>query len=898
VRHPPTTYSYTTNTATVTDPQSKQRKSVTDGAGRLSSIYEPDPTNNNNLTLQTSYTYSVLDELTQVSQGSQTRTYAYDALGRLNSATTPEGGTVCFGTYSGSTCQSNGYDSFNNLLYRTDARGVVTNYIYDSLNRLLGVTYPTVPNGVRTMPNVCETTGSSSNNANVCFTYGTSAASYNNGRVSTMNDGLGSETYTYNNLVQLTQLQKVISSTTYTTGYQYNVANELTQITYPSSRVVQQYVDPIGRVCAIATSTTSCSAFTGPFATGFAYSTANQVTGFKYGNNVYASFGFSSDRLQLNCLDYSTTNRSSCAHDSTTKFGLNYSYYSAPSNNGQISSITDSMDGGRTITYTYDSLYRMTKAVTTGSTNYPAWGLSEAYDRYSNRSAQSIYSGCTGITCPTNSVTVSATTNQITGSPYLYDASGDMTNDGVNTLTYDGEARAVAASGSLGSGTYTVDGNGLRVKKVAGSTTTVYIFSGSKVIAEYQNGAAPSAPTTEYIYAGGTLIAKINSSGTNYYHQDHLSNRLVTNSSGSTVAQLGHFPFGESWYNATSDRLMFTTYERDSESGNDYAMARYHVSRLGRLSSPDPLAGSIIDPQSLNRYAYSVNDPANVTDPSGAFPWTCESAQTPPKDEPQQTSGTGHSDEGPDPDADPPPQQTGCRRPTDVFGDSNGNASLDGGYSMDDSGDLPNGGFQVGGGDVASQIAMMSVRANPVYELDWAGGDAGIVLTLVSSNPGILFDPFGFPGDGDGGPGGDQTKSNYRLVATSDCATSTGREINYQIETTNGNSVPGYYVIQHESNASRTGNTDFGQQTSFQDNSQFVDTLRPGTTQFFSGPDDSKQTFFISPMSQAESPKNMVPVLVRDSAGHDYSELGAWISLSQVLVNGKPAPSLAPCKHP
>jgi hypothetical protein len=38
---------------------------------------------------------------------------------------------------------------------------------------------------------------------------------------------------------------------------------------------------------------------------------------------------------------------------------------------------------------------------------------------------------------------------------------------------------------------------GLRVKKVAGGTTTRYIFSGTKVIAEYVNGAL----SKEYIYS-------------------------------------------------------------------------------------------------------------------------------------------------------------------------------------------------------------------------------------------------------------------------------------------------------------------------------------------------------------------------------------------------------------
>jgi YD repeat-containing protein len=190
-----TVYTYATNTATSADPTGKQRKVVIDAAGRLSSVWEPDPTNNNSLTLQTSYAFNVLDELTSVVQGVQARTFAYDALGRINSVTTPEAGRVCFGTVSGSTCQANGYDSFDNLLYRTDARGVQTNFIYDSLNRLLGASYSNVPSSVSAMPNVCATTGSQSNNANVCFTYGTSAASFNNGRLVTMADPTGSASH-------------------------------------------------------------------------------------------------------------------------------------------------------------------------------------------------------------------------------------------------------------------------------------------------------------------------------------------------------------------------------------------------------------------------------------------------------------------------------------------------------------------------------------------------------------------------------------------------------------------------------------------------------------------------------------------------------------------------------
>jgi YD repeat-containing protein len=122
--------------------------------------------------------------------------------------------------------------------------------IYDSLNRLLGIAYPTVPGGVTPMPNVCATTGST-NNANVCFAYGTSSSNKNNGRVTTMTDSTASESYTYDAYGNVLQLGKTIGSTTYTTNYQYNYANQLSQITYPSGRAVAQNLDTLGRLSSV-----------------------------------------------------------------------------------------------------------------------------------------------------------------------------------------------------------------------------------------------------------------------------------------------------------------------------------------------------------------------------------------------------------------------------------------------------------------------------------------------------------------------------------------------------------------------------------------------------------------------------------------------------------------------
>jgi RHS repeat-associated protein len=366
-----------------------------------------------------------------------------------------------------------------------------------------------------------------------------------------------------------------------------------------SSALKTDTYDPAGRLAQIQSSGTNLLTINSNN-----YNSAYLPTLATYGNGVQATFSYNS-RLQLSSIAY--------AQGSSTYFSQNYSYTSqgVPGNNGQIQSITDNVDSTRSTAYTYDAWSRLKTATNA------QWGLTYTYDRYGNRKSQS---------APVlNNVTPDPYTNRLLDTGYTYDAAGNMTADGLNSLTYDAENHLVTNTQAGVVTNYAYDGNGLRVKKCAPNcssptSSTVYIFSGSKVIAEYDNGAAPNSPSREYIYAGSQLLAKIEGSATKYYHQDHLSNRLITDSSGNVAEQKGHFPFGEDWYQG-ADKLKFTTYERDSESGNDFAMARYHVNRLARFSSPDPVAGSLADPQSLNRYAYVLNDPINLADPSGLDPF-------------------------------------------------------------------------------------------------------------------------------------------------------------------------------------------------------------------------------------------------------------------------------------
>jgi hypothetical protein len=171
--------------------------------------------------------------------------------------------------------------------------------------------------------------------------------------------------------------------------------------------------------------------------------------------------------------------------------------------------------------------------------------------------------------------------------------SGNTLNDGVTTnYVYDAESRYVKLGTTL---VNTYDGGSLRVEKVTGGSTTVYVFAGAKVIAEYTPSAQTTAPTKEYVYLGSQLLATLDASGNpTYRHPDHLSARVFTNNSGTSIGTYGHLPFGESWYSTgTVDKWKFTSYERDTDTNLDYAMMRFDSARLARFGTPDPYAGSM-----------------------------------------------------------------------------------------------------------------------------------------------------------------------------------------------------------------------------------------------------------------------------------------------------------------
>jgi RHS repeat-associated protein len=88
----------------------------------------------------------------------------------------------------------------------------------------------------------------------------------------------------------------------------------------------------------------------------------------------------------------------------------------------------------------------------------------------------------------------------------------------------------------------------------------------------------------------------------------------VTNHFGTETADALFYPWGQAW----EDQENFADLPYyDYKTYDIFAPFRVDSPGIGRWLSPDPLGGDITNPQSLNLYAYVLNNPTSMVDPLG-----------------------------------------------------------------------------------------------------------------------------------------------------------------------------------------------------------------------------------------------------------------------------------------
>ncbi len=596
------------NTVTITDQTGKKRRSVTNALGQLIRVDEPNDDGqldvNGNPTQSTIYAYDTLNNLTTVTQGVQTRTYTYNSLSRLMSATNPESGTINYQ-----------YDDNGNLTQKTDARQVITNFVYDNLNRATNRNYSAPQN----LSNYQAT-------PNVIYTYDDANIANSKGRLTKVTNGFSTTEYTEFDLVgRIKKSKQTTDGTAYNEMlYTYNLSGALIEQTYPSGRVVKNTLAQDGSLQQVQSKKAN-DTFKN-YANSFNYMAAGAVSSMKLGNGRWENTAFN-NRLQPTQIGLGT----SATNQSLLK--LDYDY-GTTDNNGNVKSQTITVQRSNQSplvfnqTYTYDSLNRLKQAVEmTGTTQN--WKQTYTFDRYGNR--QFDVSNDNTTTLPQNfnaniyNPTIDTANNRFTtGQNYTYDLAGNLLTDAEGrTFTYDAENKQKTASNSGNViGQYFYDGDGKRVKKngiLNGQVEeTIFVYDAlGKMVAEYST-AISTTPKIQYQTSDRLGTPRIN-----------------TDEKGAIVSRSDYMPYGEEIaglgnrtsaekYVSDDVRQGFTGYEKDDETGLSYGQARFYANKLGRFTSTDPIIMKDTrrsNPQRLNLYAYTINNPLKYTDPTGEEIW-------------------------------------------------------------------------------------------------------------------------------------------------------------------------------------------------------------------------------------------------------------------------------------
>lgn len=530
--------------------------------GRLTNVWE-DPAG---LNYQTVYTYDALSNLIAVVQGgSRNRTYAYDGSSRLLCEANPEISNVTCpnpdnGTYTAGTIRY-GYDSNGNLSSRvapapnqTGSATLTTNYTYDALHRLTGKTYSdgttasvtyaydqsapwgsTLTNymGRLTTEYTAYTSGTLTDNL---YNYDPVGRVIQRAQCQPLNCNLASQyaIYTYDLLGNPTSLRTVQSGVfDFTISYAYDSAARPTSVT--SSYVDVQHPATLATVPAL-----------------LGYYPSSALRAITYGNGLTDTAVFNS-RLQPCRLNTNSSGTALGACSDAIPTGniqdFNVGVNLNSSDNGNVASMVGAGTQVFNRSYTYDSLNRLS-TMADSATAQACKGLSWTYDAWGNRTDQTV----TGGTCNTFHASVN-TQNRLSGTPYTYDAAGNMTHDASHSYTYDPEGRIIQVDGGA-TASYLYNAEGQRVQKTVSGAWRDYVYDNSgNVVAE----TIASGWNVGYVYAVGQLMAQYRDSTTYFVHQDHLgSTHLVTKLDKSIYDSLDYLPFGEQITGSTGTTHKFT----------------------------------------------------------------------------------------------------------------------------------------------------------------------------------------------------------------------------------------------------------------------------------------------------------------------------------------------------
>lgn len=567
------------NTDTVTDALSRVSDNDYDVLDRLRQTVQ----DVGGIAATTQFGYDAQDNLTSVVDPKGLTTgYQYNGLGDLVKLTSPDTGET---TYT--------YDSAGNRKTQTDARGITTTYGYDAVNRLASVSY-------------ADTT------LNVSYTFDTNQAvctgteAFSKGRLTRFTDISGSTTYCYDRFGRMVRKAQVTNGITYTTRYGYNLAGQLTSMTYPGGMAVDYVRDTMGRTTEVGVTPSGSPRQV----------LIREATYYPFG--PAAEWVYGNGRLMQRTLN--SNYQPGIIRDGTAD-GISLGYEFDEVGNLKTLRAEDQLDPPLRH-FGYDDLNRLTET-RDGGTN--AVLESYAYDATGNRTSAVDAGISKAYVTAADSHRLSSVGGVVRG----YDAAGNTTSIGgsAKQFIYNAVGRMTQVKqGTTVVMNYTYNGKGEQVRRFTGPGSTTYVYDEAGQWLGAHDGTG--APLQQVIWLDNLPIGLWTNNQLHYIEPDALGTPRVVVDPVRNLAvwrwNLVLEAFGKDAPSQDPDAdgtpfvfdLRFPGQRYDAVTGFNYNYFRDYDAGAGRYVQSDPL-GLL---GGLALYGYSAGAPLTLTDRYGLTP--------------------------------------------------------------------------------------------------------------------------------------------------------------------------------------------------------------------------------------------------------------------------------------
>ena len=614
------------------------------------------------------YTYDDQNRVTKVSQGDNSTSISYtmgtdgvsttsitDAMGHENVEVTNAAGLTETTTSKGNLGESIStkftYDTNGNKTKETYENGAYKTYHYDKKNRLTETnTYEAPEAGSELGTRMLKTSYSYDGNDQLIemVDYQVSGNSETAYRYTECEyDGLQRKT----THAELSQSEKPTADEirSHAIKYTYDAEGRLTKVTYPTKkdgvRSLSYHYTSDGWLSVIKADVYKGSDRKEATVRTYAYDSYGKVTEIKDYRNLLSD----GDKAVKKTYTYDSFDRvakmvyTDLEHPETVMESYAYTY----DKNSNIVEKTqvnnypqkDEEKVNETKHYTYDSLGRLVKTVTTDHRKDDSkQTVTYTYDKVGNRLAED--KGDTKTTYDYNGLDqVKTSTTWKDGTvqenkQYVYDKNGNeigQTNGKTGEIlyrTYDAENRLTEVSVNKDGKNAVVqqnryNGDGQRIQRVEGEQTTNYYYQDDVV--SYTTDGKGEQTSQDLLGTDGNVIGTQRYTGNDAAY--YVYNKDVQGSTTNLLKEDGkadvsylYEDFGETTSvgeNTSGNETCYTGGRYDETTGLYYLNARYYNPEDGRFLSEDTYRGELNKPDTQHLYVYCKDNPINYVDPSG-----------------------------------------------------------------------------------------------------------------------------------------------------------------------------------------------------------------------------------------------------------------------------------------